>query len=109
MVARAAVAIGVNKTGGLTPLRAAVSGAKQVAEWLTGEGLQVSCLVDDAGPVTIDAVKRAIKTYVDLGTLEQLVIYFAGHGYLNGTAETWLLSGAPGNTRRPRFSLMSVW
>lgn len=31
-------------------------------------------------------VKDAVGKYVDLGTLEQLVLYFAGHGYLNGTS-----------------------
>lgn len=95
MVARAAVVIGVNKTGGLTPLRAAVSGARQVEEWLTGEGFEVTCLVDDPGALKIEPVKEAVKGYINRGTFEQLVIYFAGHGYLNGTAETWLLSGAP--------------
>lgn len=95
MVARAAVVIGVNKTGGLTPLRAAVSGARQVEEWLTGEGFEVTCLVDDPGPLKVEHVKEAVRGYINRGTFEQLVIYFAGHGYLNGTAETWLLSGAP--------------
>ena len=41
-VRRAAVVIGVNKAGDLPPLKAAVSGAREVAAWLTTEGLDVS-------------------------------------------------------------------
>lgn len=92
---RAAVVIGVNKTGDLTPLRAAVSGARDIDTWLRGEGFEVTCLVDECENVTIAAVKMAVRTYVDLQVFEQLVIYFAGHGYLNGTDEIWLLSQAP--------------
>lgn len=95
MVSRAAVVLGVNKTGGLTPLRAAVSGARQVEAWLAGEGFDVTCLVDEPEPLKIEHVKAAVRDYVNRGTLEQLVIYFAGHGYLNGTSETWLLSHSP--------------
>jgi hypothetical protein len=95
VISRAAVVLGVNRTGCLAPLRAATTGAREVAAWLCGEGLDVACLSDDSEPVTISAVKTAVKKYVDLATVEQLVIYFAGHGYLNGAAEIWLLSGAP--------------
>jgi len=87
--------LGVNRTGGLAPLRAAVTGAREVAAWLRAEDLDVTCLDDETWPVTIGAVKTAIRKYVDLATVEQLVIYFAGHGYLNANAEIWLLSGAP--------------
>lgn len=95
MTSRAAVVIGVNKTGGLQSLNAAVSGACKVADWLRGEGFDVTCLVDDPSPVVAADVRAAVDRYVELGTVEQLVIYFAGHGYLNGFSEVWLLSGAP--------------
>jgi hypothetical protein len=51
IVTRGAVVIGVNRTGGLSPLRAAVSGAEQVGAWLTSEGFAVKMCVDTAGPV----------------------------------------------------------
>jgi hypothetical protein len=36
----------------------------------------------------------AIKVFVDRG-LDQLVIYFAGHGFISSTSEFWLLSEGP--------------
>jgi len=69
VITRAAVVIGVNNTGGLTPLRAAVSGAKEVQRWLAAEPekFEVTALLDTGGEVTIEAVKRAVRKYVDLG------------------------------------------
>ena len=92
---RAAVVIGVDKTGDLPVLRAAVSGAKSVAEWLTGEGFEVKLIVDEGQPVTADAIKKTVTALVDRGTLTQLVIYFSGHGVAFGSSEFWLLTGAP--------------
>jgi hypothetical protein len=78
------------------PLKAAVSGARQVETWLKAEGFDVTCLTDEGDrSVHVKDVKNAIKKYVDLGTLEQLLLYFAGHGQLNGFDELWLLSDAP--------------
>jgi Caspase domain len=93
---RAAVVVGVNKTGNLPVLQAAVSGAKSVADWLIAEGFEVTLIVDDnQQPVAADTIKRAVTALVDRGTLTQLVIYFSGHGVAFGTSEFWLLTGAP--------------
>lgn len=92
---RAAVVIGVNKSGDLPVLRAAVSGAKAVADWLCGEGFEVKLIVDDQQPVTADAIKRTVTALVNRGTLTQLVIYFSGHGAAFKSSEFWLLTGAP--------------
>jgi hypothetical protein len=89
------VVIGVNKTGNLPVLRAAVSGAKSVAGWLTGEGFEVKLIVDEGQPVTADAIKKTVTALVDRGTLTQLIIYFSGHGVAFGSSEFWLLTGAP--------------
>lgn len=94
-VTRGAVVIGVDKVGGLAPLRAARSGAVSMASFLTAEGFDVKLLVDDQKPVTAGDLKAAIKAYVNAGTLDQLVIYFAGHGFASATnSEFWLLSDA---------------
>jgi caspase domain-containing protein len=92
---RAAVIIGVNKTGKLPILNAAVSGAKSVADWLSAEDFDVSLIADDNGPVTADAVKRAVTALVNRGTLHQLIVYFSGHGLAFAGSEFWLLTGAP--------------
>ncbi len=98
----AAVVIGVDRTGGLTPLKAAARGAREVATWLRQDSYDVTLLTDQpdpatnaAGVVTRKAILDAVTAIVDKGTCEKLVIYFAGHGYLNATSELWLLSGAP--------------
>ncbi len=95
---RAAVVIGVNKAGDLPVLRAAISGARDVAKWLQTEGFEVKLLIDDRGPVRARDVFLDVSEFVNRGTLDQLVIYFAGHGFLNpGRGEVWLLSDAPEN------------
>ena len=92
---RAAVVVGVNQVGDLIPLRAACSGAVAVADWLKAEGLDVTLIVDNKKPVLVADLKAAIKSLVDRGTLDQLVIYFAGHGFVGATgSEFWLLSNA---------------
>lgn len=92
---RAAIVIGVNKTGTLTPLKAAISGAEEVSQWLASEGFRVKVLTDKAKALGARDIKKAVIKVIDDGGYDKLVVYFAGHGYLNGTSEIWLLSGAP--------------
>ncbi|OUL96277.1 caspase family protein [Paraburkholderia hospita] len=95
---RAAVIIGVDQPVGLPRLRAARTGARTVADWLQGEGFDVKLFVDGENPVKASDIVAAITDFVNRGTLEQLVVYFAGHGFISGTlSEFWLLSGAPEN------------
>jgi Caspase domain len=94
---RAAVVVGVNKTGELTPLKSAATGADEVAAWLKAEGFDVVKLTDAAKPVTASAVRKAVANFVKAETYGQLVLYFSGHGYWKNNAELWLLSEAPGN------------
>lgn len=99
---RAAVVIGVDKAGDLPKLRAAASGARQVEALLKAEGYDVAALVDDEAPVTVDRIFAAIDSHVRKGTVEQLVVYFAGHGLAAEYVEYWLLSDA---TRNPNQSV----
>ena len=94
---KGAVIIGVNKAGQLPTLSAAVSGANAVAAWLQSEGFEVKLFSDERAPVRAAALFDAISEFVDRGTLEQLVVYFSGHGFLNGFNEYWMLSNAPQN------------
>ena len=96
----AAVAIGVDRTGGLDPLKSAARGAREVAGWLTSEGFDVECLTDGPGtPVTASAVSAAIAKFATKpATYDLLVVYFSGHGQWHTRADHWLLSGAPQNT-----------
>lgn len=92
---RAAVVIGVNKTGNLPILRAAVSSAHNIADWLTGEKFDVRVIVDEHQPVTAAEIKKSVFELVKNGTLDQLVVYFSGHGFAVANNEFWLLTGAP--------------
>ncbi len=94
---RAAVVIGVNRAGTLPLLSAAVTGAKSVATWLMGEGFDVKLLIDETAPVKANDIFEAVYAFIRKGTIQQLLIYFSGHGFLSHYSEIWMLSGAPTN------------
>jgi hypothetical protein len=97
---KAAVVIGVNKTGNLTPLTSAAPGAERVAKWLESEGFDVKCITDNGGAVDYQQVENAIESFVTLpASYDLLVVYFSGHGYWQARSDVWLLSGAPTKTR----------
>jgi hypothetical protein len=97
---RAAVVIGVDQTGTLPKLNAAASGAASVGDWLRREGFEVVPFVDSSGPVKAEPIFEAVSRLVDRGTLEQLVVYFSGHGTIVSSDELWLLSEAPVNANQ---------
>jgi hypothetical protein len=96
MTKRAAVVIGVDRPGNLPPLKAAASGANKVGDWLKSEGFdEVKRFTDDVMPVKAGDIFDAVDGLLKLGTLQQLVVYFAGHGSVVHYSELWLLSEAP--------------
>jgi len=96
---KAAVVIGVDKTGNLAKLKSAAAGADAVATWLQDEGYDVECLTDKQGPVRSRDVEDAISKFVTLPVrYSLLVVYFSGHGYWHARSDRWLLSGAPTKT-----------
>ena len=95
---RAAVLIGVNKTGGLPQLADAVAGARAMAKWAVDQGMaekNIFLFTDEEKPVEAHAIRAAIHALVEAGNIEQLIFYFAGHGVNIRYGEYWLLSGAP--------------
>ncbi|HVS00964.1 MAG TPA: caspase family protein [Thermoanaerobaculia bacterium] len=96
---RAAVLIGVEKTGSLPKLQAVRTGVEEMRQWALaqpGMGARVVTLTDAQGElVTSSGIRKAIKDFVDSGMIEQLIVYFAGHGVNNAYHEFWLLSEAP--------------
>jgi hypothetical protein len=98
---KAAIVIGVDKTGGLTPLASPARCAREIAAWLEGEGYDVACLTDEDpdSPVTTELVTKAIDRFVTSPPrYHQLVVYFSGHGYWHARTDIWLLSKAPVRT-----------
>jgi Caspase domain len=96
---RGAVIIGVDQynDSSLPNLQAAVRGAKDVAAWAETNGFEVKPLTDEANPVTFERVQEAIENFTSRTgdqRLEQLLVYFSGHGINRGFDETWLLSRA---------------
>ncbi|MFW8610148.1 caspase family protein [Rhizobium beringeri] len=96
VLTRGAVVIGVDMVGGLPKLTATAS-AKAMATWLGSESFEVKLLVDDNGRVTLQDVFDAVADFVNRGNMDMLVVYFAGHGFMSGNTEWWMLSGAPVN------------
>ncbi|GAA1974540.1 hypothetical protein [Microbacterium pumilum] len=95
---RALVLIGVSKTGGgLAPLNAVEAGLDEMTEWAKRQKIRRIHRISDAGgtPVTAKAVHARIKKLCDLKTIDQLIVYFTGHGVTVGQEEYLLLSGAP--------------
>lgn len=98
---RAAVLIGVSRAGPLPQLQAVEAGLSGMRRWAHGQGITDESLVvlSDSrdGEVDARAVYDAVHEIVERSTVEQLVVYFAGHGVNQGHSEFWLLSGAPTN------------
>lgn len=94
---RAGIFIGVDKSGGLPKLADAAAGARRIAsEWANAQGLDpLVVITDDVAPVTAYAITQEVCRLVTPGDLDQLVIYFAGHGVNLCLNEYWLLTGAP--------------
>lgn len=96
MKRRAAVIIGVNHTGKMPLLTAAAESATKFKEWADSQLIENVLLTDAAAPVTVAMVKQAVRNYVGAMNVDQLIVYFSGHGFLKSPVdEYWLLSGAP--------------
>jgi hypothetical protein len=67
--------------------------------WAREQGFAtVTTLTDAVGRLPVRAVQDAIAEILRNGTIDQLVVYFAGHGVNIGRGEYWLLSDAPAYT-----------
>lgn len=108
---RCAVIIGVNKTGDLPLLNAAVSGAEEFAGWATAQGIQVTLLTDKNGAqVNLNNISKAIREFVQQRIFDQLIVFFSGHGILRAPDwELWLLSGAPDDPNDAVNVPGSIW
>lgn len=96
---RAGVFIGVDRTGGLQRLHDGAAGAVKMREWALRQGMRPEDAVlitdQDGAAVTPDDIYGAISGIVNGPGVDQLLIYFAGHGINLNRGEQWLLSDAP--------------
>lgn len=100
---RAGVFIGVDRTGTLQQLNDAAAGARRMYDWALSQGMvkgsHAHLITDEGGQkVHPDQVYDAIKALIDGPGIDQLVLYFAGHGVNINRCEHWLLSDAPTRT-----------
>ncbi len=94
---RVAILIGVKNAGQLPELPAAWAGVEQMAAWASDQGLPPDCVLkitDQREPVTAKRLSTEVRRIVERHTVDQLLIYFSGHGINNGRREYWLLSDA---------------
>lgn len=100
---RGGVFVGVNRTGGEFPkLRAAAAGAQMMYDWavdpdrgaMDKSNVHVINDADGEKVVTPDDVTAAVDAVINNG-VDQLILYFSGHGLLVNLKETWLLTEAP--------------
>ncbi|MEO8985430.1 MAG: caspase family protein, partial [Rhodanobacter sp.] len=95
---RAGVFIGVDQSGQLHKLEDAAAGARRMHAWALQQGLDPAravLITDETGPVDAAQVIRAIKSFHQGAGVEQILVYFAGHGVNIDKNEYWLLTDAP--------------
>ena len=100
---RAGLFIGVDKTGNLQRLNDAAAGARRMYDWALSQGMadrtHAKLITDaDGAKVVPDQIYDAIKAVIDGPGVDQLVVYFAGHGVNINRSEHWLLTDAPART-----------
>lgn len=99
---RAAVLLGVNRVSGvidLPMLNDAVGAASRMCNWLIKvqkvDPNFVIPITDSKRPVTVERLQKAIDFLLEpMKGVEQLLIYFSGHGLNISYGEYWLLSEA---------------
>jgi Caspase domain len=94
-MSRALVAIGVSHAPPLDMLDGAIEDANDLADWARSVGYEhVYALTDEGGvPVKARKVYEVCKKLLKIKDLEQLVIFFSGHGFVPAVGcEYWLLS-----------------
>lgn len=94
-----ALVIGINNYRSVTPLKTAAIDAKEVAEELKKNyGFKVTLLLDATRNQMLDAFDDLRRTLTDN---DNLLIYYAGHGYLDTDSDRgfWLPIDADANRR----------
>lgn len=94
---RAVILIGVHKAKTLPTLQAVFDGVRGMKEWALSQGIsedRIKTITDETQKVNAQQIYDAIEELSAPRDLEQLIIYFAGHGVNLRRGEYWLLSDA---------------
>jgi hypothetical protein len=97
---RAGIFIGVDNAGDLPQLGDAAAGARRMYEWALYQGLPERTharLITDSGGRKVEPteISGAVESICNGAGVDQLVLYFAGHGVNLQRGDRWLLSDAP--------------
>ena len=99
---RAALLIGVSRTGGHTRLQAVESGLDAMEAWALAQGVPQANLarISDVGDKKVHM--RDLQNWIEQKNdctepPDQLIVYFSGHGFGDFGSDYWLLSAAPDN------------
>ena len=100
---RAVVSIGVKEDRRLPELQAAVDSARCLPRGRRSSRVQTRRLITDAkGQVSRDRIFDTVEKFTQLGFIEQLIVYFSGHGINIGLEERGSCRARP-TTRRRRW------
>jgi hypothetical protein len=94
-VKRAVVLIGVQHGNNLPELQAVWEGVAGMEEWALSQGVERDLVVkitDEDEEVFPRRIKQPIRDLVDRNDLEQMIVYFSGHGVIKGFNEFWMLT-----------------
>ena len=94
-VKRAVVLIGVQQATNLPKLQAVWEGVAEMEEWALSQGVDPDLIVkitDENEEVFPRRISKPIKALVDRNDIEQLIVYFSGHGVIKGFSEYWMLT-----------------
>ena len=92
---RAAILIGVQEPAILPELSAVWTGVEEMKNWGLAQGIECRSITDQLGPVSFQDIYDAVNEFADPEKrVQQLLVYFAGHGVNKNYGEYWLLSHA---------------
>lgn len=97
---RAYLFIGVKKAKTLPGLEAVWDNVDAMHDWAVRQNAKkddVVVITDQYERVTLSNIYDAVSKFCERGTIDQLLIYFSGHGVNNARSEFWLLSDAVEN------------
>jgi len=94
---RVIILIGVIKSPSpaLKDLAAVESSVAAMASWAREQGFQekdIVTLTDREEPLLVRRIQDSVRALLKDGDVDQLIVYFSGHGVVVGLSEFWLLS-----------------
>lgn len=89
------VGIGVANPSGMAPLPGVYNSIDQMADWANSQNYSdVEIVTDKEEPVTAKRIASHLSPLLEK-SIFRIVVYFAGHGFLNSPDQVWILSDGP--------------